>query len=194
MTTMASETEQPAGAAHCGCCGRTLPASRLTELGSTPGVFICASCAFWAARRSTPFPVVRLDPRLLLRWARGFAPSRRVLATTAIPVLHSTDLDRTSGYYQALGLEVVQRHDTYLVLQAGPVELHFTTSRDTPVPGQAGQAFLHVPDAGRMWKQLQQRSLTGIGPVEDQPSGLRVFVVTDPDGNQIRVGSPTPKD
>ena len=107
------------------------------------------------------------------------------------PVLHSADLDRTTGYYQALGLEVVQRHDTYLVMQAGPVELHFTTSQDTPAPGQA---FLHVPDAGRLWKQLQQRSPTGIGPVEDQASGLREFVVTDPDGNHIRVGSPAPKD
>jgi catechol 2,3-dioxygenase-like lactoylglutathione lyase family enzyme len=191
MTTMAPETEQPAGVAQCGCCGRTLPASRLTELGSTPGVFICAGCALWAARRSTAFPVVRLDPRLVVRWARGFASSRRGLATTAIPVLHSADLDRTTGYYEALGLEVAQRHDTYLVMQAGPVELHFTTSQDTPAPGQA---FLHVPDAGRLWKQLQQRNLTGIGPVEDQASGLREFVVTDPDGNHIRVGSPTPKD
>jgi hypothetical protein len=74
MTTMAPETEQPAGAAHCGCCGRMLPASRLTELGSTPGVFICARCALWAARRSTPFPGVRLDPRLVMR---GRGVSRR---------------------------------------------------------------------------------------------------------------------
>ena len=191
MTTTAPETEQPAGVAHCGCCGRTLPVGRLTELGSTPGVFICARCALWAARRSTPFPVIRLDPRLVVRWARGITPSRRGLATTAIPVLRSADLDRTSGYYQALGLKVVQRHDTYLVMQTGPVELHFTTSQDTAAPSQA---FLHVPNAGRMWKQLQQRSLTGIGPVEDQPSGLREFVVTDPDGNHVRVGSPTPKD
>jgi hypothetical protein len=70
MTTMPPETEQPAGVAQCGCCGRTRPASRLTELGSTPGVFICTSCALWAARRSTPFPVVRLDPRLVVRWVR----------------------------------------------------------------------------------------------------------------------------
>lgn len=26
----------------CGCCGRTMPAARLTELGDTPGVHICA--------------------------------------------------------------------------------------------------------------------------------------------------------
>ena len=191
MTTMAPETEQPAGVAQCGCCGRTRPASRLTELGSTPGVFICTSCALWAARRSTPFPVVRLDPRLVVRWARGLAPRRRGLATTAIPVLHSADLDRTADYYQALGLELIQRHDTYLVMHAGPVELHFTTSQDTPA---SGQAFLHVPDAGRLWKQLQQQSLTGIGPVQDHASGLREFVVTDPDGNRIRVASPTPQD
>ncbi len=38
--------------ARCGCCGRTHDRSRLTELGDTPGVFICARCAVWAARRS----------------------------------------------------------------------------------------------------------------------------------------------
>ena len=191
MTTMAPESEQPAGVVQCGCCGRTLPARRLTELGSTPGVFICARCALWAARRSTAFPVVRLDPRLVVRWVRGFAPSRRGLATTAIPVLHSANLDRTTEYFEALGLKVLQRHDSYLVMRAGPVELHFTTGQDTPA---RGQAFLHVPDAGRLWKQLQERSRTGIGPVQDQASGLREFVVTDPDGNRIRIASPTPQD
>src|SRR5829696_10035391 len=111
MTTAAPDTERPTSTARCGCCGRAVHPSRLTELGSTPGVFICTSCALWAARRSTPFPVVRLDPRLVVRWARGLAPSRRGVATMAVPVLHSADLDRTADYYQALGLAVVQRHD-----------------------------------------------------------------------------------
>jgi hypothetical protein len=43
MTTAAPDTERPTSTARCGCCGRALPASRLTELGSTPGVFICTS-------------------------------------------------------------------------------------------------------------------------------------------------------
>jgi hypothetical protein len=51
MTTAAPDTERPTSTARCGCCGRALPASRLTELGSTPGVFICTSSALWAARR-----------------------------------------------------------------------------------------------------------------------------------------------
>jgi hypothetical protein len=42
----------------CGCCGRQFPARRVTELGLTPGVYICAGCAFWAARRAGRFSAV----------------------------------------------------------------------------------------------------------------------------------------
>lgn len=190
MTTMAPDTQQPTSAPRCGCCGRSLPTRRLTELGSTPGVFICTTCALWAARRSIHFPVVRLDPRLAARWAWRRI-MRRAPAMVAIPILCSTDLDRTIDYYRSLGLQVVERHDSYLVMHAGAAELHFTSE---PVTSAPGQAFLHVPDAAKMWKQLQIHGLAGIGPVQDQPTGLREFVVTDPDGNRIRVGTPTPAD
>lgn len=43
----------------CGCCGRQFPAQRVAELGVTPGVHICAGCAFWAARRAGVFSVLR---------------------------------------------------------------------------------------------------------------------------------------
>jgi catechol 2,3-dioxygenase-like lactoylglutathione lyase family enzyme len=189
MTTMApdgagTQVDGPA----CGCCGRVLPPGRLTELGNTPGVFICGSCAVWAARRATRVPVVRLDPRLAVRWLRGSVPTRRGLVGTAAPILPSADLDRTAAYYEALGLRVASRDEGYLVLNAGPAELHFTTGEDLAAPAQA---FVHVADAGRLWKQLKSAGVAGIGPVEDQPHGLREFVVTDPDGNRIRVGSPT---
>ena len=108
----------------------------------------------------------------------------------AIPILYSTDLDRTAAYYAPLGLTIIERHNTYLVMGAGAVELHFTSGHLAPAPGHA---FLHVPDAGKLWKQLQGASVVGIGPLEDHPSGLREFVVIDPDGNRIRVGSPTPE-
>jgi catechol 2,3-dioxygenase-like lactoylglutathione lyase family enzyme len=191
MTSAAPDTERPTGTPHCGCCGRALPVSRLTELGSTPGVFICTACSLWAARRSSHVPVVRLDPRLAARWVRHRIARSAGPATLAIPILYSTDLDRTAAYYGPLGLKVRERHDSYLVMRAGPVELHFTSGHPASAPGQA---FLHVPDAGKLWKELQGRSVAGVGPLEDHPSGLRMFEVTDPDGNRIRVGSPTPKD
>ena len=44
---------------RCGCCDRQFPASRVAELGVTPGVFICAGCALWAARRAGLASAVR---------------------------------------------------------------------------------------------------------------------------------------
>jgi uncharacterized glyoxalase superfamily protein PhnB len=67
---------------------------------------------------------------------------------------------------------------------------HFTSEAGAAA---AGQAFVLVPDAGRLWKQLKSQGAPGLGPVEDREHGLREFVVTDPDGNRIRVGSPIPR-
>ena len=33
-----------------------------------------------------------------------------------------------------------------------------------------------------------------LGPVQDQPWGLREFIATDPDGNRIRIASGIPED
>jgi catechol 2,3-dioxygenase-like lactoylglutathione lyase family enzyme len=109
----------------------------------------------------------------------------------AIPILPSTDLDRTAEFYRTLGMVDVERHEGYLLMQAGPVEVHFSSTDGTPTPGEA---FIHVRDAGILWKQLKSQGAPGLGPVEDQPYGLREFVVVDPDGNKIRVGSPIPGD
>jgi catechol 2,3-dioxygenase-like lactoylglutathione lyase family enzyme len=188
MTTAAPDTERPTSTARCGCCGRAVHPSRLTELGSTPGVFICTSCALWAARRSSNVPVLRLDPRLAARWVRHRIARTAGSATMAIPILYSTDLDRTAAYYGPLGLKVIERHDAFLVMRTGSAELHFASGHVAAAPGQA---FLHVPDAGQLWKALQGLGVVDVGPLEDRPSGLREFVVTDPDGNRIGVGSRT---
>lgn len=189
MTTPASDTHTHADAARCGCCGRPMPAGRLAELGDTPGVFICAGCAVWAARRATRFPVVRLDPRLLLRWLRRGRGGQEGGVLMAIPILPSADLDRTAQFYRALGLAEVERHEGYLLMHAGAVELHFTSGEDSP---SRSQAFLHVSDAASLWKRLKSQEVAGLGPLEDQDYGLREFLVIDPDGNRIRVGSPLP--
>jgi catechol 2,3-dioxygenase-like lactoylglutathione lyase family enzyme len=188
MTTIAADRDTDKTAPRCGCCGRAVSIGRLVELGDTPGVFICDQCALWAARRSTRMPVIPLDPRAVLRWLRSRArPSRP--AAKAIPILPSADVERTSAFYQTFGMEEIARYEGYLLMGMGGVELHFSSRNRSTA---AGEAFVLVPDAGRLWKQLRSRDVVGLGPVEDRPYGLREFVVTDPDGNRIRVGSPTP--
>jgi catechol 2,3-dioxygenase-like lactoylglutathione lyase family enzyme len=188
MTTLSADPGVEAGPPRCGCCGRARPAGRLVELGSTAGVFICDRCALWAARRSTRMPVVRLDPRALLAWLRARARTEGPVART-IPILPSTDLDRTSAFYRGAGMQEVARYQGYLLMGFRGVELHFTTEAGAT---GAGQAVVLVPDAGRLWKQLKSQDAPGLGPVEDRER-LREFVVTDPDGNRIRVGSPIPQ-
>jgi catechol 2,3-dioxygenase-like lactoylglutathione lyase family enzyme len=188
MTTLAGDTVREQGAPRCGCCGQAVPVGRLVELGSTPGVFICERCALWAARRSSRMPVVSLDPRGLVRWLRSRLRTSQP-ATMVVPVLPSADLDRTSGFYQGFGMEERGRSDGYLIMGFLGVELHFS---DREGSGVAGEAFVMVPDAGRLWKRYKSQGAGGLGPVEDLPHGMREFVVTDPDGNRIRVGSPIP--
>jgi catechol 2,3-dioxygenase-like lactoylglutathione lyase family enzyme len=140
-------------------------------------------------------PVVRLDPRDLIRRLRRRTSMSSGPFAKAIPILPSANLDRTAEFYRALGMVEVERHEGYLLMQAGPVEVHFSSTVSvadgTPTPGAA---FIHVSDAGMLWKQLKSRGVPGLGPVEDQPYGLREFVVVDPDGSKIRFGSPVPRD
>lgn len=176
-------------APRCGCCGRAVGIERVVELGNSPGVFICDQCALWAARRSTRMPVIRLDPRAVLRRLGSRARASRSVPK-AIPILPSADLDRTSAFYRTFGMEELARYEGYLLMGFRGVELHFT-SRDGST--RAGEAFVLVPDAGRLWKEFRSAGVAGFGPVEDRSHGLREFVVSDPDGNRIRVGSPTPE-
>ena len=105
-----------------------------------------------------------------------------------MPILPVQALGRTEAFYLLLGFTVTFRHPDYLIMRTGPVELHFGRE-SAPVPASC---YLDTPDAGRLWEQLRSNAIEGLGPVEDFDYGMREFVITDPDGNRLRVGSPVP--
>jgi hypothetical protein len=170
---------------RCGCCGRQLPAADVAELGQTPGVFICTRCALWAARRAglvsalRGIPLRSLLPRIGRR--RGGSMIRRT-----IPILHSTDLARTAAFYRSVGFHESARLTEYLVLRSGHAELHFRLAGVR----EPGQCLLQVADTRKLWKQLSDQGVPGVGPIQAQDHGLRESMLADPDGNQIRIGSP----
>jgi catechol 2,3-dioxygenase-like lactoylglutathione lyase family enzyme len=170
---------------RCGCCGRQMRAADVAELGQTPGVFICTGCALWAARRAGLASGLRRIPlrSLLPRLGRRHGGS---VMRSVIPILPSTDLDRTASFYSSVGFHESERFDGYLLLHSGGVELHFSLSNEAA----PGQCFVHVADAMKLWKQLSDLGMAGVGPIAAQDYGLREFVLTDPDGNRIRFGSP----
>lgn len=171
----------------CGCCGRDFPANRVTEFGVTPGAYICADCALWAAKRAGRWwSLTRVRLPRLIRRIRSVGRRPATAARTAIPILPSTDLDRTAAFYTTASFQETARYDGYLLLGNGDTELHFETE-----PGRTpGACFLHVGDAMILWKTLRERGVAGVGPIVDQDYGLREFVLTDPDGNRVRFGSP----
>jgi catechol 2,3-dioxygenase-like lactoylglutathione lyase family enzyme len=193
MTTTPTETGAP-DQVRCGCCGNVRPAGKATELMSTPGVYLCSNCAVWAAARLTRVGVVfvgavragralrRLRQRLRRIPRRGGAG-----IVGATPVLVSTDLERSCAYFTRLGFQLVGSHEGYLVMHADGVELHLSTRTVASAPVDA---YVQVGDAGALRKRLTHDGVPGLGPVEDQPWGMREFVATDPDGNRIRIGSP----
>jgi catechol 2,3-dioxygenase-like lactoylglutathione lyase family enzyme len=188
MTGTQDEADTATGQHRCGCCGQVRPRQRLTELGETPGRFICAGCAFWAVRRTAPLGVgiPQINLRGLVEWFRHTQDDGDL--RIAIPILPSADLNRTAEFYSALGLTVSGRFDGYLLLNSGPVELHFT---DDPnhVNGPSS-CFIQVANATKLWKQLQESGLAGVGTPEETSYGPVEFDITDPDGNRIRLGSP----
>lgn len=176
---------------RCGCCGRSKPADRLSGLGLTPGVHICAGCALWAARRASGLPDLhRLTHAIahLARWRRGHDHHDGGTVNSAIAILPSTDLDRTIAFWRPLGFDVIGRYDGYLVTHADGVEIHFSRDQDAAA-GAPARVFLHVQDAADLFTRLQSEHVAGLEPLQDQDYGLREFVITDPDGNRIRIGS-----
>jgi hypothetical protein len=184
--TLSTETTQRADLRRCGCCGRMFPPGQVAELGSTPQVYICAGCALWAARRAGLLSALRqLRFRSLVPGLRRRGPHT---AQSAIPVLPSSDLDRTAAFYAPAGFTEAKRHAAYLLLRNHSVELHFVR-QDAVTPGTC---FVHVTDSTKLWKQLRHLAVEGVGQVTDQDYGVREFTVTDPDGNQVRFGSTQP--
>jgi catechol 2,3-dioxygenase-like lactoylglutathione lyase family enzyme len=176
---------------QCGCCGQARPVHRLTELQSTQGMYICSGCAVWAARRTSRLPDLGRVLRRVGRDAVGLVAGQAGRTfRSAIPILPSADLERTIGFWQPVGFEVVARYDGYLVTHADGVELHFTVDGGGPAARGPGLAFVHVQDALVLWKRLHSADVPSVGPVEEREHGLREFVVTDPDGNRVRFGSP----
>jgi hypothetical protein len=183
--TLAADNVTGSDLRRCGCCGRHLPAGRVAELGVTPGVFICAGCALWAARRAGVGSALRQIPfRSLLPRLRRRRSEH--LVRSAIPVLPSADLERTAAFYAPVGFAESERHDGYLLLHSGDVELHFAR-HDTDTPTGC---FVFVADAAKLHEHLRHLGVDGVGPIAEQDYGLREFVLTDPDNNRVRIGSP----
>src|SRR5215471_17846050 len=115
------------------------------------------------------------DPRMLGGAMEGIAP-----------ILHVADARTSVDWYAQLGFEAESEHTfgpdwpLYVRLRRGPAQLHLSEHRLDG--GPITHVYLYVEDVD---------SIIPAGVVaEDCPWGMREARLTDPDGNEVRVGSP----
>jgi catechol 2,3-dioxygenase-like lactoylglutathione lyase family enzyme len=102
------------------------------------------------------------------------------------PIMHVADAETSISWYGQLGFEVEFQHrfepgmPLYVGLRRGPARLHLSEHR---LDGAAGtQVYLYVDDVN---------SVVPPGTLaEDCPWGMREAHLTDPDGNEVRIGAP----
>lgn len=106
----------------------------------------------------------------------------------AIPIMLTTDIERTSAFYSRLGFTERARWDDYLIIERQAAELHFFRSRDR---GHAAGCYLRIGDAPALHAEWSAVDGATVFPLEETEYGLVEFAIHDPDGNQIRIGSPS---
>jgi catechol 2,3-dioxygenase-like lactoylglutathione lyase family enzyme len=114
------------------------------------------------------------------------------MASRAVPVLTSTDISATLAFYEALGFRnrgAPAEEWEYLILDREGVEIHVAG----PASGArtAGFCFVYVDDVDVLYAEWEGKAAPP-GRIErprNSNFGMRIFMLFDPDGNEVRVGS-----
>jgi hypothetical protein len=119
------------------------------------------------------------------------APSVRL--ETTIPILPSTNLERSSAFFQRLGF--TQRGvwpGQYLIMQREKLELHFTQCDEIDLKTTVASCFLRVKDSTALWTEWTKTSLpqdcVSIPRLQGPPDADGEFALIDDEGTLFRVG------
>lgn len=118
---------------------------------------------------------------------------------TLFPILVTTDLDRSLGFYRDLlrGTVTYQFPDdgppVYVSVTVGDGSLGIGVDRESADVGRT-HLWVTVDDCDQAVAHLAAAGVVVVSPPEDQPWGERVARVLDPDGNQVSLGQEAAED
>ena len=107
------------------------------------------------------------------------------------------DLPRSAAFYETLGFSEAYRNDRGVMMVAGTVQLFlFATQRSDaePVGRELGlfgnppgidHISFAVSDVDALYTKLRAAGVVFGGPPEDQPWGVRMVGLKDPDGSNL---------
>lgn len=108
-----------------------------------------------------------------------------------IPQLPVTDLERSIAYYQeVLGFRLAWRHASgnLAAVSSGDIETLLLVRWTESSPPPPATAYVYVDDPDTLCAEYAQAGADIADPVTSRPTGMRDFVVRDPDGHRFRLG------
>ena len=109
-----------------------------------------------------------------------------------IPVLPSSDFERTARFYELVGFRGPRNYPDYLILKCDGQEIHFFMEEGDHTFGHGHSHFSsYIRAAGldELYEMLK-RAGVALDPPSARPWGLKELEVIDPDGSLLRFGEP----
>ncbi|MGW7357476.1 bleomycin resistance protein [Streptomyces sp. NPDC054802] len=121
-----------------------------------------------------------------------------------IPLLPCRTIQPVVDFYTALGFETtfIQKSPyPYAVVERGSVQLQFFGMKQYDPAESYSGCYVVTDDVDTLhasfraglkaaYGRIPSRGLPRIGPLKDMSYGIRQFLLTDPGGNTVRVGTP----
>lgn len=121
-----------------------------------------------------------------------------------IPLLPCRTIQPLVDFYTALGFETtfIQKSPyPYAVVERGSVQLQFFGMKQYDPAESYSGCYIVTDDVDALhaafrtglkaaYGRIPSRGLPRIGPLKDMSYGMRQFLMTDPGGNTVRVGTP----
>ncbi|QXJ23004.1 VOC family protein [Actinomadura graeca] len=126
------------------------------------------------------------------------------MAETMIPIFPCRSIDGTWEFYRALGFEQTGRQtrpNPYLSVRRGDIELQFFGWKKHDPSTSMHMCYVMTTDVEALYESFRSglkgvlgrvptRGLPRMNVLKDMPYGVRQFLITDPDGIQLRIGQP----
>ncbi|MGW7272150.1 bleomycin resistance protein [Streptomyces sp. NPDC054864] len=126
------------------------------------------------------------------------------MAETMIPLFPCHELDETLDFYKAIGFEVTFHQKSpyqYGVVERGDMQFQFFRMKGYDPKASISACYVITDDVDTLHAsfraglkqtlgRIPTRGLPRIGALKDMSYGVRQFLMTDPAGNNVRVGQP----
>jgi len=157
----------------CACCGKS--AEQVVASPTNRALKVCFRCLDWMELRRT-----QLQDGHTWGWR----------AVGVEPVFAVASVDRALDHYARLGFDTARHDATHGVAHRDrDLTIHLAqVAADATSYGAA--VYLHVEDADAVTDEWRRAGLAVKGP-DDTADGEREGVHVDPDGNVLRVASPS---